>query len=351
MAIPALRAVRRHFAGSELVMLQNFTEEGLVLASEVVPPDLIDRTMVYKVRRGRASRAAGFLRLWHELRRERFDAAVYLVMSERPANDVRRDRLFFRSAGIKRLYGFHPIAPDELYPVDPEGRPTASKHEAIFRLERLAHDGIEFRDEDLDTPMIEPGEKDLAQVDRWLSDVRKRPNVSLVSIGPGCKQPVNEWPLANFSEIGRRLAAMDVEIVVVGGKAEKEMGDRLIAEWGTGINAAGIFPVRLSAALLSRCSIHIGLDTGTTHLAAAAGTRCLAIFGGRNSPGAWYPLGDGHTIIHHPVPCAPCRAFTCLVPGHPCMTEIGVETVWNHLSAFIDGDRRTSDKKVQVVSV
>ncbi len=338
VAIPALRAVRRHFKGAEIVMLQNYGSEGLVLASDVIPGDLIDRTLDYDSRPGSVSRLAGITRLWKRLRQERFDAAVYLVMSERPAKDVRRDRLFFRSAGIKRLYGFHPIGTDELYPIGPDGRPAASKHEAVFRLERLALDGIEFLESDLETPLIEPRDADLAEIDEWLAKARQRPGVPLVSIGPGCKQQVNQWPPENFRRIGTRIIERHpCEIIVVGGKAEFEMGEKLVEAWGGGINAAGTFSVRLSAALLSRCSLHIGLDTGTTHLAAAAGTRCFTIYSGRNNQQAWYPLGGGHSVIYHPVVCSPCRLFTCTVPGHPCMEKIGIELVWERLVQFIDG--------------
>ncbi|MCY7377320.1 MAG: hypothetical protein LH472_15280 [Pyrinomonadaceae bacterium] len=43
MAIPALRAVRRHFRDAELILLQNIPAGGtIVRASQVIPEDLID---------------------------------------------------------------------------------------------------------------------------------------------------------------------------------------------------------------------------------------------------------------------------------------------------------------------
>jgi ADP-heptose:LPS heptosyltransferase len=114
VAIPALRAVRHHFPDSEIVLLQNFESKGIVLASEVIPPRLVDRYLSYSSRSDRRSRLEEFFRLWRQLRVERFDAAVYLVISERPAKAVTRDRFFFRSAGIRELIGFHAVPTDEL---------------------------------------------------------------------------------------------------------------------------------------------------------------------------------------------------------------------------------------------
>jgi heptosyltransferase III len=337
VAIPALRAVRRHFGDAEIVMLQNFSSSGIVLASEVIPEGLVDRYLSYK---SQSRKLTEFYKLLRELRRERFDAAAYLIISERREKDVLRDRLFFRSAGIKRLYGFHAIPAEELYPRETDGRPARSDHEAIFKLKRLARDGIEYLPEsDLQTPLIESLATEFNEVDSWLSEKRQYPGVPLVSIGPGCKQQVNEWPLENFVRLGSGLQTeWPCELIVVGGKAEFELGEQLIKAWGGGINAAGVFSVRQSAALLSRCRFHIGLDTGTTHLAAAAGTRCFAIYGGRNHPGAWYPLGAGHSVISHPVECSPCHSFTCAVPGHPCMTGVSLELVWERLVQFIQCD-------------
>jgi ADP-heptose:LPS heptosyltransferase len=141
-----------------------------------------------------------------------------------------------------------------------------------------------------------------------------------------------------FEEIGRRLIAKRIEPVVIGGPVEKAMGDRLLAAWGSGVNAAGRFSVMESAALLSQCRFLVGLDTGTTHLAAALGVPCIALYADRDPPGQWEPLGEGHVLLHHAVPCGGCRAVKCPVPNHPCMTGITIEDVW---AAILEINART----------
>jgi len=352
VAIPALRAVRRKFPAAEIVLLQNQGSGGVVLASQVIPAGLIDRYMSYDSKLAGAGRIGSFYRLWAELRRERLDAAAYLVISERPARAVRRDRLFFRSAGIPRLYGFHAIPQEELYPFSQDGRPLRSANEAEFKLKRLEQDGIETGEADLRPPLILASEADRETVGEWLAERRGRPQSVLVSIAPGCKTIANDWPIENFIELGRRLIDRGgVELIVTGGPAESGLGDELVAAWGLGINAAGVFAVPESAALLAACGLHIGLDTGTTHLAAAVGTRCFAIYGGRNNPGLWYPLGSGHTLVRHPVECSPCRLHECPVPGHPCMTGISIDAVWEHLQPMLDRGPDDGDPAIREIEV
>ncbi|MFT3745250.1 MAG: glycosyltransferase family 9 protein [Pyrinomonadaceae bacterium] len=327
VAIPALRAVRRHFGNAEIVLLQNTQPNHVVTASEVIPKNLIDRSLDY------SSGNASYFGLWKKIRGERFDAAVYLVISERPESSVRRDRFFLRSCGIRNLFGFHAFSREKLYPVDDLGRPAIVEHEALRKLERLANDGIEVStSDDLKRPFFETASKEKAKMAGWLAGVWKNPDLPLLALAPGCKTPANSWPTENFVSIAKHLIAENLcQIMIVGGPAEAKLGDAMAAEIGGGINAAGKFAVRESAVLLSLCDLYFGLDTGTTHLAAAVGTPVVALFHERDNPGQWFPLGDGHRVFQHDVACAGCRCQECPVAGHPCMNGIQVEPVLDEL--------------------
>lgn len=353
VAIPALRAVRRQFRDSEVVLLQNFLSDNLVKASEVIPGILVDRYLSYDSRPGKIGKIFGFYRLWRDLRRERFQAAVYLVISERPKRSVLRDKTFFRACGISRLIGFHAFSKEKLYPVDVIGRPARTDHEAVRKLERLQMDGIELRpEEDLRSPLMTFSVGELENTNRWLHDRRSKPASRLIAIAPGCKTQANAWPIGNFIELGRRLIAEEnCELLVAGGTVEHEMGEKMIALWGEGINAAGEFSVRESGAVLSRCNFYIGLDTGTTHLAAAVGTPCFAIYGERNNPGHWFPLGNGHSVVFHPVKCAGCGFQDCPLPDHPCMTGVSVDSAWQNLKDFIRRLSELDASETKVISV
>lgn len=336
VALPSMRALRSHYPGAEIVLLQNIQSGGLVSSREVVPSNLVDRHMTYVSDRSGASRLLEYVDLWRRIRSERFDAAAYLVLTERSRASVTRDRWFFRSCGIPKTLGFVSYTSSELYPRDAHGHPARTSRESERKLERLIRSGLEVSVADvLKQPSLQPNQADIDKVTTWLtSNVGHRK--ALVAMAPGCKTQANEWNGTNFVELGRKiLTDARNQVVVVGGPGDRGLGNYLVRNWGDGINAAGVFTVPESAALLSLCRAYVGPDTGTMHLAAAVGTPCFVIAGSRTNPGQWFPLGDQHMVVQHKVPCAGCHHLTCPVPGHPCTEGVTVDSAWPLLQEFL----------------
>lgn len=353
VSIPSLRALRQNFPQAELVVLQNVQKAMPVRASEVLPSELVDRYLEYSGDVRGIEKVAHFAGLWYRLRKEKFDAVVYLAISERPERSVVRDRSFFRSCGIRQLFGFHALPFDELYPSDYDGRPAPVATEAVRRLLRIERDGIQIDlAREMATPWISYGPAELEVARTWLSGHRRFPGGRLIAISPGCKTEANQWPESRFGELGNRIVAGGgTDLVVIGGEADRAAAERLTREWTSGIDAAGIFSVRASGALLSLCDAYIGLDTGSTHLAAASGTPCFAIFGERNHPGQWFPAGPMSHMVRHPVPCSGCRRQVCPVEGHPCLTGISVDTAWKELQNFLLDVHEGTKKGLNAVCV
>jgi heptosyltransferase III len=339
VAIPALRALRRHFPRAEFVLLQNEAPGGIADASSVIFPQYVDRVISYPGGAGLRS-TKNLIGLWTKLRRERFDSVAYLVVSDRPENAVARDRYFFRSTGIRQLLGFHPFSRGELYPTGPDGMPSLTAHESLRKLQRLRRDGISWVQDHLAAPLLQPSDAEDERVASWLRhNVADVEGKDLVAISPGSKTQSNSWRPAKFADLGRKLAQNpSTQIVFTGGPRDVVLCHDLIREIGCGINAAGNFSIRETAALMSRCVLHIGVDTGTTHLAAAVGTRCISIHGGRTNPGQWFPMGEGHAVFLHPVICAGCQTFICPRPGHPCTEEISPDVIWQYAESMLNGD-------------
>jgi len=68
----------------------------------------------------------------------------------------------------------------------------------------------------------------------------------------------------------------------------------------------------------------VAADTGPLHLAAAAGTRVVALFGPKETR-YYAPRGEGHHVLFRDVPCRPCRRRTC--PSPLCILGLGVDEV------------------------
>ncbi len=336
ITMPALKAVRRHFGPlAHIVLMHDKPQKGII----GTPLDvlgglgLIDEFMSYEMPERSYLRPFSMIALALKIRSKQFQSVIYLAPSERSSAKVIRDAFFFRLCGIHKQIGFHTFPDGSLYPVDEHGLPAYVQHEAMFRLERIRMDGIDCSlESDLSKPFLTVPKNAVEEARKWLNRHRIDPGKPLVALCPGCKQPANIWPIDRFIEIGRRLVRQGrAEVLIVGGPAEHEIGEQMVRAWGSGLNAAGKFPVLVSSALLSQCIFMVGLDTGTTHLAAAQGVPCVALYGCREEPGRFFPLGKGHIVLRNPVSCAGCRLILepCRVYGHPCMNGITTDAVWD----------------------
>jgi len=325
--MPAFWALRGHFRDAELSLLCDVQPDaGIVVARDLVTQTgIFDRILTYP-------RATGLLRkfwscsqLAFRLRHLRFDTLVYLAPIARSEPQIHRDRRFFRACGIRRFIGM-----DYVFRPPPraDGRPLPElPREVDLLLDRLRRSGI---------PVPPPGrarldlaltEADEARLDALLADKAIDHSRPWVAVGPGSKMPAKRWPEDRYGAVVKRLIdRYSVWPVVFGGPEDHACAERLIASWGEGTNAAG-WPIRAAAAALGRCRLYLGNDTGTMHLAASAGTRCVAVFSARDYPGRWYPYGAGHKVLRKRAPCEGCMLADCVDRKMECMRSIAVEDV------------------------
>jgi ADP-heptose:LPS heptosyltransferase len=332
VSIPAYRAVRAHFGpDARLIVLHNKPADVRAQPQDVLAGSgLVDGFIGFTQNNARSDLRT-IVGLWPRLVMERFDAVAYLAPGQRTPAQVKRDDLFFKLCGIKKRLGMHACDPAMFNIRDPvTGRPSPVPHEAELRLDRLRRDGVAVDEAGVyRSPLITLSDEDRLSAYCWVAKRRTNPDALLAVLCPGANQSANFWPLNRFIELGKRLMDdVGYEIVVAGGPAEQLIAEKMINEWGAGINAAGIFTVAGSAAVLGLADLHIGLDTGTSHIAAALGVRSICIFGERNPEGQWAPLGKTATLVRFQVDCAGCGLRVCPKPDHPCMAGISVDDVW-----------------------
>jgi ADP-heptose:LPS heptosyltransferase len=335
MAIPALRAVRRHYgASANITVLYNVPNDSRATSADVLQGSgLIDFFLPYENRARKNDFIGTYkkLLLLFRLAALKFDAIVYLAPSDRTSSSIGRDSFFFSLARIKDKKGFS--ITENAKALNPSQLP----HETKMLLTRLSTDGIVSTEQDFKIPFFEIPQGSAEKVSNWLKSYGYISEIPLIAICPGGNQPANYWSIDGFFEIGKRLLnEKKVNLVVVGGVREHQIGSQLIARWGSGFNACGEFSIIESSALLKMCAFHIGLDTGTTHLASVLGVPSVALYSGRNPVGQWIPLGDNYKLIRHDVPCAGCRLVECTVSGHPCMQTITIDEVWAKVTEYLN---------------
>lgn len=322
VALPAMRAVRAVFPRARLwlVIDADSNRPGAAAAEILARTGLFSGTVVYdpgslRNRRGRREFAEAIRSLGPE-------AVVYLARVERSRRSIWRDWFFFRTLGIKHLFGFRPGKPFSWKRAAKRG-PLPKQVDRL--LDKLRLDGLSVPNGvRFDVPIVD---EDIRLVDELWSEWRLAGRGGpVVAVCAGSKMPAKRWPEERYAELGKRLREeLGCFLVAIGGPKERELAERLVAAWGGGSVACWRGGYLAMAELLGRCDLYLGNDTGPMHLAAAAGTRCVGIFSARDPAGTWAPYGEGHLVLRRRVPCEFCKLEECSRPGHPCLTGIEVE--------------------------
>jgi ADP-heptose:LPS heptosyltransferase len=343
VSLPALWGIRRTFPDAEITLLTNGTIRGTGFpgAPDVFPSQgLYDNLLIYPNQPSRLRAVPAISKLFLQLKRGKYDVLFYLMNRNRRLPRIERDIAFFRRAGIDRVVGAEHLKQNLLDPSD--GRPiTAVEAETDFFVDCLTSEGIRLKGGPFE-PELMLTERERAAAESTLAATglldSSRP---LIGIAPGSNWPSKVWPVERFIEVVRSLiASHDIIPVIVGSAKDRSTGYALIKEIGEGLNTCGDLTVRESAALLERCALYLGNDTGSMHLAAAVGTRCVAVFAAIDFPGRWRPFGSTHTILRRSVECEGCHTPDCF-NNHKCLDLIRSDEVHEAcISALREGTVR-----------
>ena len=130
-----------------------------------------------------------------------------------------------------------------------------------------------------------------------------RPGDPRVAIHPGASGKPKRWPAPRFAGVARSLARdPDCRLLLLEGPLDSEAvkevrGD--LAEGSARWETVRIENLGRLAAVLSRCRLYIGNDSGITHLAAALGIRTIALFLDTD-PRVWAPRGPRVQLLRRP---------------------------------------------------
>ncbi|MCB1234384.1 MAG: glycosyltransferase family 9 protein [Verrucomicrobiae bacterium] len=125
-----------------------------------------------------------------------------------------------------------------------------------------------------------------------------------IALHPGSGSPRKNWSLEGWAETAAaldRLFPGQVNYLVSSGEAEdRTVGAFLDLLRGRNLSFhhAAHLPLPALGALLRRCRLFLGHDSGISHLAAACGLPCLLVFG-PTDPAVWAPQNPGVRVIRN----------------------------------------------------
>jgi len=253
----------------------------------------------------------GGMRVWmrtvKELKKRKFDAALVLPRSFSAA-------LLVWSAGIPKRIGYAGRGRAKLLtemPAPPERRHRVYAYHHLLTA--------------LGDPPAAAAPRLVLPADATAWAEEKMPGGPWIGFNPGATYgSAKQWFPDRFIELGRKLSRRG-NLVVVGGPAEAELGEKVARGIG-GLCIAGRTTVSQLAAALARCRLFVTNDTGPMHVADAVGTPMVALFG----PTDWIvtpPFGKHHTIVRHEIECSPCLKRSCPLGHHDCMEKLQVGQV------------------------
>ncbi|MCX6358127.1 MAG: glycosyltransferase family 9 protein [Candidatus Aureabacteria bacterium] len=264
----------------------------------------------------RAPRAlTSFLRLCRELNLARFDAVLDL-------QGLFRSGLFTAATASPLRIGFAnaregaQIFYNRRVQCDDPDRHAVDRYLAVADAAGFPGAGVAF-------PLgIGPAERQWA--DEALGESGATGNSLYVGLSPSTRWDTKRWPPDRFAALGDALAAQGLVPVIIGGFSGE--GGRVAALMRAKARVIeGLTDPLKLAALIARLEVLVTNDSGPMHLAAAAGTPVVALFGPTN-PERTGPYGPQHRVICAPVACRPCYHRVC-PRKEDCMQAIPAATV------------------------
>jgi heptosyltransferase-2 len=157
----------------------------------------------------------------------------------------------------------------------------------------------------------------------------KLPQGGFIAIAPSAHWPTKRWQ--GYSELITKIGNGKWEIVIVGDKNDRAIAEDIIKASGTdAVNFCGLLDLVQLAFVLSKAKLLVTNDTGAMHIAEAAGTPVVAVFGPTVKQFGFAPWRPESRVIETELDCRPCALHgskQCPKGHFNCMKLITAEQV------------------------
>lgn len=278
----------------------------------------------------RKYRGSCFKKIWDQLiflkdfRSQRFDLAFDLRADDRGAIMAKlsgasvRGALHYQDVPFWRNYMFTHLAKWEI------SHETGGPAEQSLRVVKSFGIG-----KDLNIPEFPVTEEIRDRVRTMLPNDLTNRSIPWITVSPYSRWSYKEWPYNKWIKIFNWLwSEYKITVLIVGSKEESSKTDEMIRLCsGRVYNFAGKTRLSELVELLRMSSMHVGVDTGAVHIAAAVETPTITIYGPSYWEG-WAHSGRKHRVIFPDMECVPCHQAGCDNQHRSiCIETLGIEKV------------------------
>lgn len=150
----------------------------------------------------------------------------------------------------------------------------------------------------------------------------------VVALCPGAVGWSKRWTVSGYRALAAQLAAEGGSVWVLGGPGERAAATEIVTGNGSRVRDLTGDDLRNAILALAAADVAVSNDSGLLHVAAAAGTSSIGIFG-PTSAKLWAPLNPLSAVIEAEteLACRPCHKPACRLQHHRCMRDIGPDQV------------------------
>lgn len=165
-----------------------------------------------------------------------------------------------------------------------------------------------------------------------------------VLIHPGTRSPFRLWPTERFAALIDGIQdELGAQVFLAGGPTDLGTIRTIRDQAKTHVIVLQqTFSVEEFAALVAQCHLFVCHDSGPMHIAAAVGTRVVALFGSQNAA-IWRPHGNGHISLQTGLPCTcfPAGELPSACVPHDayrsyCVRKLSVEQVLDAVKSQLE---------------
>ncbi|MCB0725416.1 MAG: glycosyltransferase family 9 protein [Ignavibacteriae bacterium] len=283
----------------------------------------LNDVLIYDKRR---SGLKGLLRIAREIKKKKYDVIIS------PHRSFRSSLITFLS-GCKNSIAFDKSDMRWVYKWTVEYK--QEQHEIQRNLGLLA-EVVGINEHRIVRPELFPGEGARERIGAILDEA----GVSgrFVCVAPGSIWYTKRYPKERYRWVVEMLTAKNINIFIVGGKDDEELGNYLAVNEKV-VNTAGKLSLLESAELIRRASLLITNDSAPMHIANAMGTDVIAIFGATVPDFGFFPYGENDVIVEtNGLACRPCSIHggnKCPIGTFECMMRIEKKDIVKKAEEFI----------------